>query len=345
MVRMELWDDRKAGNTANVVPVHCRYRLWDTMVTGYLHPGYAKSLAAYGTPRELPRSGAWVLERAIPGSTYRDAMGCYPLFACRDWSGLKDDLNDLASDFVSVCLVPDPFGEYTEAQLRDCFPDRMVVFKQHYVLDTHCPIQETVSKSAQRNARAALRRVEVELCPHPSDYLNDWVRLYECLIRRHDLQGLHRFSREVFLEQMQIPGYLMFRAFSGQDSVGMMSWFVQGDTAYSHLACMDSVGYTSRAAYALYWSAIQHLGDVVRWIDFAGPAGSHHDNSNGLAEFKRQWSSGARPAYLCGRIFDHAKYDEIVRARGIRETDYFPAYRSGELITSSVNRSLVGHRD
>ena len=44
-------------------------------VTGYLHPGYARSLAEFGTPRELERSGGWLLERAIPGSSYFDAMG------------------------------------------------------------------------------------------------------------------------------------------------------------------------------------------------------------------------------------------------------------------------------
>jgi hypothetical protein len=316
------------------------------MLTGYVHPDYAKSLAAYGTPRELRRCGGWVLERQIPNTPYRDAMGCYPLFACQDWSGLKADLDDLASDLVSICLVPDPFGEHTETHLRDCFPDRMIVFKQHYILDTHCPIREAVSKSTQRNARAALRHIDVELCPHPSRYLDDWIRLYECLIQRHSLRGLHRFSPEIFSEQMQIPGLLMFRAFRGQDTVGMMSWFIQGEAAYSHLTCADTVGYRLRAIYALYWSAIQHLAGLVRWIDFGGPVGSHHDNRNGLAEFKRQWSSGARPAYLCGRIFDHARYDEIVRSRGIAQTDdYFPAYRSGELIASSANKSPTGHTD
>jgi len=311
------------------------------MLTGYLHPDYAKSLAAYGLPRELPRSGVWLLERAIPGSTCRDAMGCYPLSACRDWSALKVDLDALASDLVSVCLVADPFGDYTEAQLRECFPDRMIVFKQHYVLDTQCPIEQTVSKSARRNARAALRRLDVELCSQPTDYLADWVRLYDCLIRRHDLQGLHRFSPEVFLAQMTIPGLVMFRAVSGRDTVGMMAWYVQGDVAYSHLACSDATGYTLRAAYALYWSAIRHFVGKVRWIDFAGPAGSRHNEKAGLAEFKRQWSSGTKPAYLCGRIFDRARYDEIVRARGIAQTDYFPAYRSGELIASSCEKNAA----
>ena len=37
-------------------------------VTGYMHPGYAESLAEFGTPRELQHSGGWLQERMIPGS-------------------------------------------------------------------------------------------------------------------------------------------------------------------------------------------------------------------------------------------------------------------------------------
>lgn len=311
------------------------------MLTGYVHPDYAKSLAAYGTPREMPRCGGWVLERPIPDSPYRDAMGCYPLFACQDWSALQADLDDLASDLVSICLVPDPFGDYTEAGLHGCFPDRTILFKEHYVLDTHGPIREAVSKDAQRDARAALRQVVVEVCSDPSTHLDDWVRLYDCLIEKHDLKGIHRFSREIFLKQMRVPGFVMFRATHGLDTVGMMCWFVQGDVVYSHLACSDSIGYDLRASYALYWSAIEYFTGKVRWINFAGPAGTHRDSQDGLAKFKRKWSSGTRPAYFCGRIFQHDRYDELTKAAGIRDTDYFPAYRCGEFRASSAGQSLA----
>jgi len=311
------------------------------MLTGYVHPDYARSLAAYGTPRELPRSGGWVIERAIPDSPYRDAMGCYPLFACQDWSGLRADLDELASDLVSVCLVADPFGDYTEAQLRDCFPDRMIVFKQHYVLDTHCEIEHAISKGARRDAKTALHHLEVALCSSPSDYLDDWVRLYDCLIERHNIQGMLRFSPAAFFAQMQAPGFVMFRALHGRDTVGMKSWFIQNDVAYSHLACTNAIGYELGASYALYWSSIQYLAPKVRWIDFAGPAGTRDDSNDGLAKFKRKWSSGSRPAYLCGRILDPRRYEELTRARGVLETDYFPAYRSGEFRASSADRGLV----
>src|SRR5229473_8652620 len=98
-------------------------------VTGYAHPGYAASLSEFGTPRLLPRSGGWILERRIPGCQERDAMGCYPLFACQHWSQLHADLDEIGSELVSVTLVTDPFGGYQEGLLRQCFPDQVVPFK------------------------------------------------------------------------------------------------------------------------------------------------------------------------------------------------------------------------
>jgi hypothetical protein len=71
----------------------------ESAVTGYMHPGHAESLAEFGTPRGLPCSGGWLLERAIPGFGSHDAMGCYPLFACRDWAALPTDLKNLEGDW------------------------------------------------------------------------------------------------------------------------------------------------------------------------------------------------------------------------------------------------------
>src|SRR5882724_4409121 len=102
-------------------PVH-------SLIEGYLHPTYADSLVEFGTPRPLQRCHGWLLQRRIPGSHFQDAMGCYPIFACLDWSQLHADLEDLNNELVSVTLVTDPFGEYDLDYLRLCFPNLVVPF-------------------------------------------------------------------------------------------------------------------------------------------------------------------------------------------------------------------------
>jgi hypothetical protein len=91
------------------------------MPQGYQSEAYARSLREFGTPLELPGCGGWLLQRTIPGEAQADAMGCYPVFACRNWSALEADLENVRGRLVSVALVTDPFGDYTPEMLRRAF--------------------------------------------------------------------------------------------------------------------------------------------------------------------------------------------------------------------------------
>src|SRR5918998_5873384 len=130
-------------------------------VTGYAHPAYAESLAEFGTPRELPRCGGWILQRQVPDFPYRDGMGCYPLFACEDWSQLRSDLESLSPELVTLSLVADPFGEHDLAYLRRCF-DILSPFKRHFIVNLNYDANTFVSSHHRRYARKALREVRVE---------------------------------------------------------------------------------------------------------------------------------------------------------------------------------------
>ena len=99
------------------------------MITGYQHAAYAESLNEFGLPRELSKSGGWVLERKIADTRYADAAGCYPIFCCQTWSRLQEDLDQLGEDLVALSLVTDPFGEYDEQHLRECFADVVTRFR------------------------------------------------------------------------------------------------------------------------------------------------------------------------------------------------------------------------
>jgi hypothetical protein len=102
---------------------------------GYGHPAYAASLSEFGKPRHLQRSNGWLLERPIRDCGSRDAMGCYPLFVCSDWSRLGADLENIGEDLICVALVTDPLGEYDVSYLRECFPDVTIPFKEHFIVD------------------------------------------------------------------------------------------------------------------------------------------------------------------------------------------------------------------
>jgi hypothetical protein len=298
-------------------------------VTGYMHPGYAASLAEFGSPLELQRCEGWLLERDITGTGSKDAMGCYPLFACRDWSQLERDLVDLEGKLVCVTIVADPFGNHDRQLLERCF-DTVSVIKEHYAADLTAPADAIVSKHNRSYALKALNHVKVQVCQKPIELLDEWVLLYHSLIERHAIRGIRAFSRKSFEKQLAVPGLVALRAERERVAVGIDLYYIQGDTAYAHLLACSPQGYRLRASYALKWYAILHFTGRVRWIDWGGGAGITARDADGLVAFKRGWATCTRPAYFCTKILDNLKYREIVRARGLGHSGYFPTYREGE---------------
>lgn len=300
-------------------------------MSGYRHPVYAESLAEFGRPRHLPASGGWILDRPIGVSDWHDAIGCYPLFCCMNWHGLNADIDMLGSEFVTLSLVSDPFGDFDLVQLRRCFEDQMVPFKAHFVADLRRSIRQIVSDHHRYYARRALASVVVERYENPVLLLDEWTALYSALIERHRLRGIKAFSRCSFTRQLSVPGLVLLRATYEGETVAAHLWYRQDDVAYSHLAATNRRGYELMAPYALHWFAIESFAGEARWLNFGAGSGISSDAGDGLTRFKKGWATDVRIAYFCGKIFDQQKYAHLLDERGAHGTAYFPAYRDGEL--------------
>ncbi len=300
-------------------------------VSGYAHATYAQSLAKFGEPRYLPRSEGWILERQIPGYSYYDAMGCYPLFSCRNWSQLCADLEDIGDSLVSLAVVPDPFDNYDAALLRQNFQDVVIPFKPHYVADLSQPLASFVSPHHCRNAQKALKTIDIEQCADPNQFIDDWLRLYKFLVQRHNIRGIPAFSDTALTQQLQVPGLVMFRAVWQGQTIGILLWYIKNEVGYYHLAAFNPAGYRLWASFGLFWYAFEYFADNnLKWLNLGGGAGIKNNTENGLGRFKAGWSTGVRTVYFCGRIFNKKVYTEIVRAKNLEQNHYFPAYRYGE---------------
>jgi hypothetical protein len=294
---------------------------------GYAHPAYAEALAEFGAPIELEACGGWVLRRRIPASDRYDAMSCYPLFACRDWSQLASDLAENPADLVSLTLVLDAFGDYEPAALADDL-NVMVRFKEHFVTDLRRPATEIASRNHRKHALKA--PVDVEVCEDPLALLDTWTALYANLAQRHGITGIRAFSRLSFAKQLCVPGLVAFRAIHDGRTVGLDLWYLHDGIAYAHLVAMSDEGYALHTSYALKWYALNYFANRAHWLDLGGAPGPGDAVGAGLAHFKGGWSTGTRPTYLAGRVYDPSAYLDETRLRGIPTSDYFPAYRHGE---------------
>lgn len=299
-------------------------------MTGYLHADYAASLSEFGMPIQLAESGGWILKRSVPGQDSFDGMGPYPLFCCRSWDLLWKDLDQLQTDLISLSIVADPLKSLPQKNLESIFPDLVKPFKTHYIVNTENKLTDFISSHHKRYSKKSFNHTTIQKCEQPIDYLEDWINLYQELIDLHGISGIRKFSRKTFERQMTIPGLSVFRAVADSDTVAMSLWFEQVDCAYFHLSASNKLGYEYWASFGMFWEALNYFQKRVHWIDLGGGAGLVDGDLDGLARFKQGWSNETRTAYLCGKIFDHERYNELAITLGKKESSYFPKYREGE---------------
>ncbi len=252
-------------------------------------------------------------------------MGPYPLFGCADWSGIPADLQQIDDAIVSLVLVVDPLARIAQSELVRTFPHHVVALKRHLIRDLDEPARPPAHH--RRHIRRAADAVEVEVCAEPLEQLDDWMRLYGGLVRRHGLTGVRAFSREAFRRQLALPGMIAARAERHGVTVGMTLWFEDAPNAYYHLGAYSREGYEVSASYALFAVILERLRERgVRWVDLGGAAGTESAN-DGLVRFKSGWATGDRIAHLCGHILNRPVYERLADGSA---SAWFPAYRADD---------------
>ena len=217
-----------AKDSAQLIGTTSRALLEANSKSGYGHPIYAQSFVEFGCPIAMTACGGWFLKRPIPNSTDYDGMGCYPTFSCADWKQLGTALKMLEGRLASFATVLDPFGDYDLALLKDSFPDLVLPFKSHFVVDLNGDWEGGICAHHRRNIRKSLRHVRIETSEGPDGWLDDWLSVYAKLIIRHQINDLRVFSRHCFSGQLRVPGIVAFRATVDGELAGMQLWYARG---------------------------------------------------------------------------------------------------------------------
>lgn len=295
----------------------------------YTSAEYASCLPHIGDPLLLRYSGGWVLKRQIPGSENHDVAGLYPLFCCQNWRGLVEDIHELRdAGFISISAVIDPFHDVSQAFLEQCFPNKLVPFKQHYVVDLKGELNSIISSHHRRYVRTSSRCTDIEEVSSGRDLAHDWLDLYSMLCTRRQIQGgFAMFNNASLSAQLTMPGAVVLKASSRGVVTAMQIWVRNGEYVYYHLGAANEQGYKDRSSFALMWYALNKFKkEGASVADLGGGAGTKNDSTSGLARFKAGWSSEVRWAMFGGVILSLDKYFEL--SKGKRD-DYFPQYRGG----------------
>src|SRR5262245_44454728 len=174
----------------------------------YARPAYARAFGL--STLDVPERRTAVLRRAIPGTKWEDALGCYPLSLIDREADLKGGLERLrAAGLVSVALVPDPVTGPVLPALRGAFPIYRR-FKTHYLIDRALPARR-IPATHRRWIRKALRECQVSVVSLGNS-LSEWERLYQGTIVRHAITGLQKFSPAYFAALAGMPEVESFAA-------------------------------------------------------------------------------------------------------------------------------------
>jgi hypothetical protein len=296
---------------------------------GYAGPAYPRSLMHMGAAVPMERSEGWCVLQPVAGTAFLDATGPYPFFVCGRWESLPDDVAAIAGRAISLTLVTDPFADVTQAMLSRTFTDLCREYKQHYVVALDRGAPRSLGEHHRRNIKLGLQKTSVETTEQASEWLPEWIALYENLIGRHGITGPALFSPESFAMQFAAPGMLVARAVCEGSVVGMTVWAVTGDRAYYHLGAYSERGYEVRASYAMFSHVFEVLRSKgVRSVGLGAGAGAR-ESSSGLERFKRGWATDTRTVFLCGQILQPAAYEQACRSRAVPAAEaFFPAYRA-----------------
>lgn len=295
---------------------------------GYASRAYALSLAADADIVPLPQAGGCLIVRAA-GPGLRDLCSAYPMFGCRDWSGLRADIGALAGRFVSATLATDPFAAAGREALEEAF-DVVRPLHQHFIVDLDAGASARVSRHHRRKLRAAGAAGDYRIAIAPPDaaFLEHWLRLYQTLIERKHITDMRAFSRSVFARQMAVPGAVIASAWAGDTLLGADWYFRDGDHVYAHLSAYSEAGYARAISYPLMQAAIEHFRPLSARLTLGGvPAGQEH---GGLSHFKAGWASCTLPTYICGAVLMADDFRRLNGGLAPTAEGYFPRYRQGE---------------
>jgi hypothetical protein len=278
-----------------------------------------------GKPIHIPEWGCDVIVRPISAGG-EDVVGCYPIAVLRADADLRGGLERLrAEGFVSVTLTLDDFHRPSLDELRKAF-DVLQPFKTHFV--HRGPLENyRLAKDHRYKVNRASRNVvakPIQLVQH----LEAWTSLYDNLIAKHTLSGVHAFPHASFAMLAQIPGVKAIGGFISDELVSCNLWVVHDGRAHSHLVASNQRGYIERAAYAVSDASVKYFADAET-VNFGGGAGIGDEPGDGLAQFKRGFSNVMAKSYICGAILDRNVYERLSRTQGRSSDDgFFPAYRT-----------------
>lgn len=182
----------------------------------------------------------------------------------------------------------------------------------------------------RRSVRNAVKQ-GVEVFYDDSDaMLDEFMRLYKFAIQKHNMTNYYRFDR-AFIKRMfdELRGKICFAYAMHQNkciSICILT-YENKDYVHYHLAANDPAeSKANGSSLLIYDIAKKAQENGYKWFDLGGAVGQ-------LLEFKESFTKNGFSDYYCGKkIRNQEIYNMLTEKKGVKATEYFPAYRYDESV-------------
>lgn len=237
--------------------------------------------------------------------------------------------NDVVAEFVRFSLFPESLLNYPGESCRkqDNVVRSLDIAPESLWMDFDHKVRKNVKK-AQRLGVV----VDVDTTGARFD---DFYRIYQMTMDRKAASESYYFSENFFRSiHSSLPGqFAYFHARNGQHVISTELVLVSAESVYSFLGGTDSSAFDMRPNELLKF-------EIMNWAAQQGKKhfvlGGGYEPDDGIFKYKKAFApSGVVPFYVGQRVYDSAKYAQLVNGRNLMAAregidvapDFFPAYR------------------
>jgi hypothetical protein len=120
----------------------------------------------------------------------------------------------------------------------------------------------------------------------------------------------------------------VFEATDAGQTHAMACFLTVEERVYAHHLGVTEEGRAKNIIHGMYAFALDHFSGRARYLDFGSNTGITDNPDDGLSRFKQGWCSETRRSFVGGKILNTDLYHRLCRDRGVRQSAYFPAYRT-----------------
>lgn len=194
--------------------------------------------------------------------------------------------------------------------------------------------EESIWQGMKKSHRYSVRKSRkegsaVSIIKKPTDSdIDTFIEIYSETMLRNKAGKKYYFSKEFLSDHFSMLDTILIQVEHRDQIIGMSMFMLGGKYMHYHLSgTVEDV----RGLYpsnAIIWEAIRYgVENGYELLHLGGGRG----RNDSLFDFKKGFSGITFPFYIGKLIFDHQKYEELIKSNPLikRDVDFFPAYRYG----------------